>query len=87
MGFREHRESVQHGVQCWDAGLALEAALDERIINRLRQLVDQRAVVGGSFHVIHQKLQDRRHRKGQGDRLAIAQPEPGRPITQRTCRN
>jgi hypothetical protein len=67
VGFGEHREPVQHGVERGRAELTLEGAVDERVVDRQRQVVNQMALRSRALHVIHEKLQDRRDRDGQGD--------------------
>jgi hypothetical protein len=51
---------MQHGVQGRVAGLAFEAAVHQRDVNRFRQVVDQPAVLGCPLDMVHEKLQHRR---------------------------
>ena len=54
------------------AEIPLEVAVDERVINRRRQFVNQMTLRNRALHVIHEKLQDSWHRDGQGEGGAIS---------------
>lgn len=83
VGLGEHREAVQHGVERRGAALGFEAARNERRIDRGRQIVLERTVLGRPLHVIDEKLQHDGHRDGQRQGRSIAQVKPRCPVAQR----
>ncbi len=74
---------MEHGRERRRSELALEAAVDQRPVMRRRQ---GRLEPGlrRPLDVVDDELLDRGNRNRQDDRLAVAQPEPGRPVAQRS---
>jgi len=58
---------VQHGAEGRRTELTLESTVDERVIDRRRQIVNQHAVLGGALDMVDQELQHGRCRDGQGE--------------------
>jgi hypothetical protein len=79
----QHADAMDQRRQGRGAQGGLEATIDQRSIDRRRQLADQ-AVRGFSLGVVDDELQDDRRGHRQRDRLPVTKSEPGSPIAQ--CR-